>query len=210
MKLKSTTIVLVLVAAILGGVVYFTQTQTASQTGSSETTGKQIFNFEESQVKALTLKTQLRSLSFEQDSNGIWQMKSPDSTPANDASIAFLLNLMATATSDRTLTVPATDREQFGFHQPLAVIEVTLDNQEKHILTLGEYDFNRSFIYAQADPPVEASDTLQVLLVSPDFENAVSRPLSEWKQGTEPENQAGEESGEATGAEEQESREVGE
>lgn len=187
MKIKPSTFFLVLAALLLGGVVLVVQQQPAPKSADSSVTEteaeeKPIFEFQEADVQTVALQTQLRSLKFERDKDGKWQMLEPDKTPADDASVAFLLDLIASGKTSRTLTAPATDREQFGFHQPLATIEVTLKNKETHKLILGEYDFNRSYIYAQADPPAETADQLNVSLVSPNFENAVNRPLAEWKQ----------------------------
>jgi hypothetical protein len=190
MKIKPTTFFLVLTALLLGGVVLVvvqTQPPTASSdsaSGQASTSAEKtpLFSFQESQVKTLSLKTQLRSLKFERDKNGKWQMTAPDKTPASDASVAFLLNLLVTGKSDRTITAPSSNQKEFGFHQPLAEVEVTLDNKQTHKLILGEYDFNRSFIYAQTDPPATPATDMKVKLVSPNFENAVSRPLADWKQ----------------------------
>jgi hypothetical protein len=186
MKIKPSTLALVLVALGLGGIVLLVQQQPAPQ--SSETgeqvvseAEKPIFEFKEEDIQAFTLQTQLRTLKFERDKDGKWQMLEPEKITASDPSIAFLLDLVTTGKTQRTITAPVNDREQFGLHQPLATIDLTLKDQKTHKLVLGEYDFNRSFLYAQADPPTEASQ-LNVLLVSPNFENAVNRPLDEWKQ----------------------------
>jgi len=58
---------------------------------------------------------------------------------------------------------------------------VKLKNQRTHQLILGKPDFNRNFLYAQADPAAKPAGNVDVLLVSTDFENAVNRQLSEWK-----------------------------
>lgn len=190
MKIKPSTLLLLLTALLLGGVTFLVvqnqppnQSQNQSQNqqaGQSEPVD--LFAFTEKQVKTLSFSTPLRSVKFERDAAGKWQMIDPERAPASDASIAFLLDLMASGTSDRTFTAPAVQREQYGFHQPLATIEVTLDNGEAHRLIVGEYDFNRSFLYALADPASDANAELKVSLVSPSFENAVNRPLDEWKQ----------------------------
>ncbi len=103
--------------------------------------------------------------------------------PASDASVAFLLNLLTTGKSDRTLvmTDPAKQRQEYGLDEPVATVEVKLKNQQTHRLILGKPDFNGTFLYAQSDPPADKSEDIEVLLVSPDFQNAVNRPLSEWK-----------------------------
>lgn len=181
MKIKPTTLFLVLTALLLGGVVMVAGTQSPPEQAETQQ-GQKLFAFEEKQVRSLTVKTQLRSLKFERDKNGNWQMIEPNKTAASKASIVYLLDLLA-GKSDRTFTALAADRESFGFHQPLATIDVVLDNQETHRLLLGGYDFNRSFIYALVDPPPALSGEIKVLLASPSFENAVNRPLEEWKEG---------------------------
>jgi hypothetical protein len=196
MTVKPSTLGLVFVAVLLGGVVYLVQTQSSSRppnadslnggspnaetASATSSTTQKLFAFEEKQVQSFTLKTQLRSLSFKRDSNGKWQMTEPDATPADDAAIAYLLNLLATGSSSRTFEAPTTRKEDFGFHQPMATIDLKLDNNETHRLIIGGYDFDRSRLYAQADPPTDAAN-LSVLLVSPDFDNAVNRPLADWK-----------------------------
>ncbi len=190
MKIKPSTLGLVAAALLLGGIVLIVaqqpapksadSTQTSSQTSSED--AQRIFEFEEKDVQSLSLTTRLRSLKFERDKDGKWQMQEPEKTAASDPSIAFLLDLVATGKTQQTLTAPASDREQFGLHQPLATIEVTLKDQKTHKLVIGEYNFNRSALYAQADPPADEKADLKVLLVSPNFDNAVNRPVAEWKQ----------------------------
>ncbi|MBD2093953.1 DUF4340 domain-containing protein [Trichocoleus sp. FACHB-591] len=114
-----------------------------------------------------------------------WLLKAPEEGPANDASVAFLLSLLATGRSDRTIKAPLTQKADFGLDQPTATIELKLNDQKTHRFVLGKPDFNQSFWYAQADPATSGTPELSVLLVSPDFNNAVSRPLSEWKAAPE-------------------------
>lgn len=211
MKLKSTTIALLLLALGLGGFVYLYEVQGAPKREESKSQEKQIFDFEEKQVQALTVKTGAQTLSFVKASPAAkpspspkkaekadnkspapsptasqWQMTDPDKMPADDAAIAYLLNLLATGQSDRTLTVPANRAAEFGLDNPVATVEVKLDNQKTHRLILGKPNFDQSFIYAQTDPPAQGAQELDVLLVSTDFTNAVNRPLSEWQQQPEP------------------------
>jgi hypothetical protein len=193
MKLQPVTLALLIGTAVLGGVVYFSEIHPSAQRARTADTGD-LFNFEEREVETLVVTTPLRTVAFATDEVGTWQMTEPETQPANDASIAYLLNLMATGRSDRTLTVNAAEWESFGFHQPLADIEVTLETGQTHTLKVGEYDFNRSFLYAVRDAPENAPEGLEeldVLLVSPDFENAVSRPLSDWIQSPEAGNEDG-------------------
>lgn len=185
MKLNAATIWLLAIALIATAGVVVLETQRPPE-AESESTAEPIFDVEESEIQAFTLKTQLYDLAFERNEAGQWQMLSPEATPANDASVAYLLNLLAAGESDRSLSIPASEWEAFGFHQPLAVIEFTLTGEDQpRSLTLGGYDFNRSALYAQRDLPADAPnglDTMTVLLLPPGFEDAVSRPLEDWKQ----------------------------
>ncbi len=181
MKIKPSTLLLVLTALLLGGMVLLVQTQSPpSQTQADEP--QNLFTFKESQVQSLTLKTLLRSLRFERDSSGKWQMLEPEKAKASDPTLSFLLALVATGKSQRSFTAPVGDREQYSFHQPLATIDITLNNKETHSLILGGYDFNRANLYALVDPPSDPSANLKVRLVSPNFDSAVNRPVSDWKQ----------------------------
>ncbi|WP_416673369.1 DUF4340 domain-containing protein [Egbenema bharatensis] len=181
MKVKPTTIGLVLVALLLGLVTVVTvQTNEPRSAQTEEEEPQELFSFIEREVQSVRLETQTDLFEFDRTDAG-WQMVSPEQTPASDASIAFLLNQMATARSPRSVTVAAADVADFGLDEPLATVEVTLENEETHRLVLGGYDFNQTSLYALVDPP-EAAEELDVFLVPPNFENAVGRPYEEWKQ----------------------------
>ena len=184
MKLQRTTLILLLLALGLGGFVYFYEVQGASQQQIAKNQKQQIFSFEQEQVQSFTIKTKEQALSFERgDKAGkpIWRMKAPSNTLASDASVSYLMDLVVKGKRNRTIQVAASQLQEYGLAQPQATIEVKLKNQQIHQLILGKPDFNRNFLYAQADPPTKPAENVDVLLVSPDFENAINRQLSEWK-----------------------------
>lgn len=113
-----------------------------------------------------------------------WQMIQPLSGPANDASIAFLLNLITTGASSRTFTVPVDRAAEFGLDTPTATLTLTLTDGSTHRLILGNPDFDRTSLYAQVDPPDGATE-LTLRLVPTTFEQAVGRPLDDWQQATD-------------------------
>lgn len=184
MKLQRTTLILLLLALGLGGFVYLYEIQGASQRQQAEAKEQQIFSFEEKQVQFLIVSTKGQRLEFERQGKlgkPTWLMTFPSKVPASDASILYLMDLLVKGKSNRTIQVPANQLEQYGLGQPQATVEVKLNNQKNHQLLLGNPDFNRSFLYAQADPPIKPAGSVNVLLVSTDFQNAVNRSLSEWK-----------------------------
>lgn len=184
MKLQRTTLILLLLALGLGGFVYFYEIQGAKQSPSVANQEQQIFSFDEKQVQYLMVNTKGQRLEFERkDKSGkpTWLMKTPNEAPAADASVLYLMDLLAKGKSSRTIQIPADQLQQYGLAPPQATVEVKLNDQKTHQLILGKPDFNRSFLYAQADPPPKPVGNVNVLLVSTDFDNAVNRSLSEWK-----------------------------
>lgn len=186
MKLQSRTLILLLTALAMAGGVYLYERQTShsASLGQKEELTP-LFDFKEDQVQRLTVKTPAQTLIFERTAPAMpstWTMKSPQSGPANEGVIAFLLNLLATSQSDRTLTIPTAQIVEFGLQQPKATIEVTLNNQQTHRLVLGNATFDPAKLYAQVDPPAPPLANASIQIVPVDFANAVNRPLSEWRQ----------------------------
>lgn len=177
MKFQRTSLVLVFVAIALGGFVYYTESKKPPQVDAAKSDEKPLFNFREQDVQALTVQTPKQTLVFEKASS--WSLKKPEIAPADAGAIAFLLNLLATGKSDRTFVVPPARKAEFGLDQPSATVEVKLSNQQQHRLILGKPNFNRNFLYALVDPP--ENQNLSVLLIPINFQNAIDRPLAEWK-----------------------------
>ncbi len=212
MKLQRTPLLLLAVAFLLGAFVYLYEVQGKPQRDAAKAQTEQLFAFQESDVRSLNLTTPTQTLSFAKTPAArltsapkqgqksspkpdqttpqgtgdtlIWAMTAPDAAVANDASIAYLLNLFATGKRQQTITVPAARKAEFGLDTPTAIAEVKLANQQIHRLILGKPNFNHSALYAQVDPPAQSSNDLSIALVSTDFENAVKRPLAEWKEKT--------------------------
>ncbi|MBW4612271.1 MAG: DUF4340 domain-containing protein [Desmonostoc vinosum HA7617-LM4] len=183
MKLPRTTLILISLALGLGGFVYFYEIQGKTRQEEIKEKQQQVFSFTEEDIQSLMIKTQNMTLSLERSSqteNPKWLIKSPISQPANDAIVSYLTDLLVKGKSDRILSTPANRLGEFGLDKPQATINITLKNQKSHQLLLGKRDFSRSSLYAQTDPANQQN--VNVLLVSTDFENAVNRELSEWKQ----------------------------
>jgi hypothetical protein len=212
MKLQRTPLILLLIALVLGGFVYFYEVQGAPQREAAQANAEKLFQFKEEEVQTLNLTSQKQTLSFVKTPAGrlkdalkqqlaqekrskpetlIWLMTAPLENPANEASIAYLLNLMATGKTDQQFQTPAARLAEFGLDNPLARVEVKLSNQQTHKLLLGKPNFNRTALYAQIDPPATPTTDVSVALVSMDFETAVSRPLSEWQQPKQKPEQTG-------------------
>ena len=191
MKLKSTTMALLLTAVACGvGVFLWTQ----SQEGPEESTEQQepaqnIFDFSEDQVQELTVITPKLTLTFERTQQSFphtWKMIKPQKHSADAAAIAFLLNQLATSKSPRALSVDQSRQKEFGFDQSPGSIKVILQNKQQHHLILGGQDPTESYLYAQVDPDSKTAPAMQVVLVPTAFLSAINRPLKEWQAQTPP------------------------
>lgn len=185
MKLQANTLILLAIALSFGlGLYWLEQRQSSQESVEELASGTPIFNFKEDEVQAFTLKTEQYSLSFERTQRSFpntWAMQTPEKVSADEAAVAYLLNLLATSRSQQTLEIGRDRRREFGLDQPLATVEVTLKDKKRHQLILGQFNFNQSAIYALADPPTPEPAKLSVLLVPTAFESAINRPLAEWK-----------------------------
>lgn len=195
MKLKPTTIVLLCTAIACGMGVYLwiTSQDSPQETTEQQELVQQLFQFNEDQVATLTVETPKLTLVFERSQQSFpntWRMKKPQDKPADEAAVAFLLNLLATSKSPRTLSVEPSQQKEFGFDQSPGNVKVILKDQTTHTLVLGGQDPTESFLYAQVDPGSDSAQKLQVVLVPTAFLNAINRPLLEWQAQTKPEQPA--------------------
>ncbi|MDX2098141.1 MAG: DUF4340 domain-containing protein [Leptolyngbyaceae cyanobacterium bins.59] len=196
MKFQRNTVILATTALFLGGLVYLLEVRPTAQQEEAKTQQQQIFSFKEQQVRSFQITTQDQTLKFVKKSDppaspkpnsqpaSSWTMEQPKSGAANDATIAYLLSLLASGQATSQVSVPTNRLDEFGLVKPTATITVTLDNQQTHRLVLGKANFNRSALYAQADPK-EGAGEQNILSVSTAFEDAINRPVAEWQKGQE-------------------------
>ncbi|GAB4225821.1 MAG: hypothetical protein Kow0049_04080 [Stanieria sp.] len=183
MKLKGTTWLLMILAAILGSWVYFYEIRGEQQRTISATNQQQIFNFTEVEINRIIIQKPNQTLEFERTGKNEepWQMKQPQNVTASDATIAFLLDLITNGKSDRSFTVPQSDLSQYGLDNPIAHIIIESNNQTNQEIFLGQPSLNKELIYAYI-PTSESSTNVNILLVSRNWQYAVDRELSEWRQ----------------------------
>ncbi len=194
MKLQRTTLILILLALGLGGFVYFFEIRGETQRQESQANKLSIFDFAADDVRSLNINANNLNIIIERSTSPNppkWLLKSPISSPASDASVSFLMDLLIKGTSDRIISVSSNQLNEFGLNPPVATIEVQLKNQKTHRLILGKSNFNDRFLYAQTNSSHKPDGKTEVLLVSKEFVNAVSRELSEWQEKTDnqPNNQ---------------------
>jgi hypothetical protein len=141
MKLQKTTVALIAIALVLGvGVLVAENRRNPQQAAVDQAEGASspVFTFDEAAVTALHIETDGQAVTFERDDDGFWQMTEPESGPAEEAAIAFLLSRLTTDGLTQTLTMAETDQEAFGLAVPFATVDLTLADGTTHQLILGE------------------------------------------------------------------------
>jgi hypothetical protein len=89
---------------------------------------------------------------------------------------------LTTSKHDRTLTVPTSQLPELGLEPPIATVDLTLTNTKSQRLVVGKPDFSNRFLYARANPASQPASQVEVLLIPIDLQNAIDRPLEDWKQ----------------------------
>jgi len=188
--MQKTTLVLVLIALGLGGYVYFYEIRSPSQEKIATESQQSLFSFTEEDVQRLEIEKETGE-TFEfvrlETTASSWRMKRPEGAPAEEGVIVFLLDLLVKESSSKTFTVEANQLENYGLDNPLATINVELQDQIKHQVLLGNPTFDEKQIYAQINP--EDGETQEISILPIDFQYAVERSLSEWKQSPPAEEQ---------------------
>jgi Domain of unknown function (DUF4340) len=182
MKLKSSTLVLMAAALLSTGGIYLWEQSRSPQDLASDPkkATKPLFDLKETDITQLTIASKNPTLKLEKNAKG-WQLAAPKAGPANEGTVTFLLNLLATGTSEQTLQVEPAQLKEFGLEQPTATLSFQLKNQKTHQVVLGKQNFNQSAVYAQIDSDSATAKKGEVVLVPTGFLDAINRPLSEWQ-----------------------------
>ncbi|MCS6813429.1 MAG: hypothetical protein NZ772_07645, partial [Cyanobacteria bacterium] len=134
MKFQRSTLVLLLIAVLLSGVVFVSEFLGKPQQEAQRAQQQQIFTFKEADVTSVRILTDAKAIEVVRKSpkaatpsptpaaeaspknptaaepspkspeSPQWQLLQPVNTPGNDATVAYLLSLLTTSQYDRTLT----------------------------------------------------------------------------------------------------------
>lgn len=198
MKLKKSTLGLILIAAILTGFVYFNEIRGKEKQERIEEQEKFVFEFKAEDVEAIAITTDEETLRLERQKleaseEFFWQITEPEEKKADEPTVEFLLSKMASLKSDRSLITSASNLAQYGLETSENILEIKLKNGENYRLLLGQPDFSESFIYATLETGEEETENVSVLLIPQNFKNIIAKPISEWESQEEEETETSEE-----------------
>ncbi len=194
MKIKKTTLILMLTALALGGFVYLYEIRGKQQQAEIQEQQKQVFDFELEQIQTITIKQESETLTLKIDEEAeekTWNITAPVEKKADLQTVEFLLTELTNLKSDRSITTSVSQLSEYGLEKPEITVEIQLKDGKTNRLFLGQPDFDGNFIYSQLEPEGEPPEEVSVLLLSVNFKNVLTKPVSEWEKQEKTEESSG-------------------
>jgi hypothetical protein len=136
---QRTTIVVVLVFAVLAALVYVLEMRGGEEPPSAEEGVAQVFSFDVSEVELLTV-TDLatnESVMLGKSAGGAWQMTEPFEAQGDDARVEGVLGRLSGLESTRIIEAEDVDPQAFGLLEPALRVEVDLEGGQTQVLLVG-------------------------------------------------------------------------
>lgn len=161
MKNFKGTIVFAVVVAVVVGFAIFEYKKLEKESRASEQQGYLLSPYTSNDLKSLNYQGQLSSFSVRRDEEGWWKMLQPFEDSADEIEMGdFLDGLVGMPTTLVDTEGYEVDWDQYGFSEPLAVLEFTAIDGNEITLTLGSVrGFDDSFhIRKEGDPHLYIGD----------------------------------------------------
>jgi Domain of unknown function (DUF4340) len=147
--MKRNTLILLLVAIVGGGAVYYLEVKPGKPRDEVPETSKPAFNFKREEINAITLtRGSEKPVNFEMQNNK-WFVRQPIEAPADESAMNGIIGDLVSARVDRDF--PGDDLKAYGLAEPAVKLEIKLKNGQTHRLDLGSKDPLGSFAYAKID-----------------------------------------------------------
>src|SRR6478736_6677078 len=148
MRGLTSTLVLVVVLAGLGGYIYFVDSKkpAASADGSSETKEK-VFTVESNKVNELRITYQGESSLLKKTDSG-WQLLEPIKSEADPTEAIGMASAITQVEIVRVIDEKASNLEQFGLANPAIAVEFKAEGGASGSLKLGNKNATQSEMYA--------------------------------------------------------------
>jgi hypothetical protein len=165
--MKRSTLILLLVAAVAGALVYFLEFKDAKPRDEKADASKPAFAFKREDLAAITVTRAGKTVMVENQDNK-WVIKQPVTAPADQSALDSLVGDIANAKVERNLAASAEEIKSYGLQEPAVTLEVKLKNGEQHRLRLGAKDFSGLSVYGLVDDTKEVALLPASLLTSAD------------------------------------------
>ncbi len=169
--MKKGTLAILLLAAALGGYVYYTEFRHPKPKPETDTS-KALLNFAAADIAGLTFARADSEIVAERKDLE-WKISKPVETRADRTALDELSATLAGARFSRWLPVEGTRANEYGLDAPAVSIEIRLKKGERHVLRLGAKDFSSDSVYARLD------SNAGVVLLPATLLTAASKPLAD-------------------------------
>lgn len=148
--MKRSTLILLLVAAIAGVVVYFIETRSGDSGDAATETTPTAFKFKREDITGITLVRGGQTINLESQNNK-WVITQPVNAAADEDVVNALVGDLVSARIEREFPPTGGDLKQYGLSEPAVKLEVKLKNGETHRVELGANDEISLSAYAKID-----------------------------------------------------------
>ncbi len=147
--MKKGTLAILLLAAALGGYVYYAEFRHPKPKTETDTS-KALFTFAASDISGLKLSRPEGDIVIaRQDAS--WKISQPVATGADRSAVDALASTLASARSTRSIPPDPSRLKEYGLDAPGVTVEIRLKNGRQHVLRLGAKDFSGNDVYARLD-----------------------------------------------------------
>jgi hypothetical protein len=167
--IKKPTIIVLLCAIALGGLVYYFDWKRGNEEKPAINTSKPAFSIQASDIKSITLthpaEAGMPPIRLEKTGD-TWNIVQPIETQADQPTVDGIADQLASATVAQTEPGSADRRKVYGLDPPQVSLEFQLRNGSKHTILIGLKDFSGDSAYTIIDGAQNVSLLPQLLATS--------------------------------------------
>ncbi|MFM8393566.1 MAG: DUF4340 domain-containing protein [Acidobacteriota bacterium] len=150
--MKRSTLILLLLAAVLGAAVYYLEYKPGKPRDEESTaTSKPAWDIKNEDVASIEIRRGSETIAFKAEGDQ-WLVTQPLTAPANTVAVQTLLGDLTGLTIEREFTTTNSEElKSYGLVTPSLRIEIRLKNGQTRTVELGEKDVIGSASYARID-----------------------------------------------------------
>lgn len=140
----------VVVLAVLGGLIWYSNKRQASSTEKSPTTAEtKLLSIPEDQIQDIKIQHANGDTVEISKSSGKWRVVQPKDLSADPDASSSLVSALTSVTADKTIEDKASDLSPYGLQKPTLTVTVTKKDGKTNGLLIGDDTPNNSGAYAK-------------------------------------------------------------
>ena len=157
MKTRGLLIAAIILAALSGTLYWSNRHKAAESTVSaSPSTATKILNFKQDDLTAIDIKKNGEPEVALEKTGGNWRLAQPEPLNADQQSVSSMVSTLSSLNADRVIEEKAADLKPFGLADPSLEVNVTLKDNKKSQLQIGDSTPSGNDYYARlvGDPRI--------------------------------------------------------